>query len=197
MISNKPVSALSRAIDHVCLCLFSRCIISVLIRYHLFGGLLISIPLSRHFELIHVLENGDPYRCNSTLTRGRWLDTPELSSPHPPFQNWQPEGYLLHRYSASDISSCLKEQQVVFAGDSSVRQLFWAIAEELDAKRVLQEKQLANKHSDLSFEKDGVVVRFAWDPFLNSSSLSQQLYPVSRTEQDSATALLLVGGGLW
>lgn len=78
-----------------------------------------------------------------------------------------------------------------------MRQLFWAMTQKLDAEHAPLERQQAERHSDQVYNKDEVMVRFIWDPFLNSSALAQQLRRGPGTKPTPPTAILLVGGGLW
>ena len=143
----------------------------------------------------------DPYKCESTLALGHWLDAQSSSANGLPFQNWQPDGCILHSYIAKDLQQCLQGQQIFYAGDSTVRQLFWATARKLDPDRAYQEQHLAQKQSDLSFEREGITVAFVWDPYLNNSALHAQLQlasiSVPSDSSEATSAILLVGGGLW
>lgn len=139
------------------------------------------------------------------MTQGRWLDAPREPNTEHSFCNWQVPGCLLYEYKAKDISSCLKSQRIVYIGDSTVRQVFWATAKKLDLEGAENDMAHAEKHSDLSFVRNDVFVDFIWDPFLNSSRLQDELVayrsrsfstnPVSNASQSAA--ILLVGGGLW
>ena len=108
---------------------------------------------------------------------------------------------MLHRYKAQDIQKCLQDQQIIYAGDSSIRQLFWATARKVDPDGAYQEKHLAQKHGDLSFEKDGINLEFIWDPYLNTSALQAQLQSTAVSmpsdPNKTTTAIVLIGGGLW
>ncbi|KAL8915247.1 MAG: hypothetical protein Q9171_000366 [Xanthocarpia ochracea] len=111
----------------------------------------------------------------------------------------------MHEYTGKDIKACLNGRRIVYIGDSTTRQLFWATAKKLNATGAHRYLREAGKHEDLSFEDD-VTVEFRWDPFLNSSSLRTELLsslndslrgdadPMYPTE---TTGLITVGGGLW
>lgn len=147
-------------------------------------------------------EANDPYKCNALLTSGRWLDTPDPSNTRPSYQNWQPQGCMMHKYKAKDLESCLASRKVVYVGDSTVRQVFWATARKLDPVRADKEMRIARKHTDLVFSGPGAVtVEFFWDPYLNSSQLHRELTVASLLENDGGAAdtaaILMVGGGLW
>ncbi len=111
----------------------------------------------------------------------------------------------MHEYQVEDISTCLKSRRIVFMGDSTIRNIFWAAAKKLDNKAADEEKQRATKHADLSFTRADVALEFIWDPFLNSSKLQHHLAShrsiwdsvKKETDGDIGAALLLVGGGLW
>ena len=147
-------------------------------------------------ELIRSLDSHDPNKCDALLTHGRWLDHlegPHLNGAGP---NWQPAGCMMHEYTAKDISACLTSRKIVFVGDSTTRQVFWATAKKLE---IIEHE--AKKHASFSFSKHDVAVEFFWDPFLNSSSLQRELATASLSESEEiptdTTALLVVGGGLW
>src|SRR5882757_1716076 len=113
----------------------------------------------------------DPYKCGALLNKGEWLDPGPRWSSHNPFQLWQPPGCLLHEYKKDDIRECFGQQRLVFIGDSTTRQIFWAVAKKMDQERA--EEQMADildsdyKHRDLEFTSDGVTAQFIWDPWLN------------------------------
>ena len=102
----------------------------------------------------------------------------------------------MHDYNARDIGTCLQSRRVVFIGDSVTRQLFWAFAKKLDVR-----EEGEDKHSSISVDAHGLKVEFFWDPYLNTSTLYQEVAAASlsgsrNTKVDTA-AILLIGGGLW
>ena len=113
---------------------------------------------------------------------------------------------MLHSYTANDISSCLHSRRILLVGDSTVRQIYWAIAKKLDAERAELELAGAEKHGDLKFERSGVDLRFVWDPFINGTTLHTELAAyrarrdssdTSHTTEVASAGLIIVGGGLW
>ena len=102
----------------------------------------------------------------------------------------------MHNYQDNDLIPCLKHRRLVFLGDSSVRQLYWATARKFG----IQEHSKAG-HSDLAFHIHDAAVEFRWDPFLNSSNLTLELTAAARSRQGDkmahSTAALVIGGGLW
>ena len=97
----------------------------------------------------------------------------------------------------------MRGRQIVYAGDSTVREVFWATAKKLDQEQAYQEQHLAHKHSDISFQKDGINVEFIWDPYLNTSALHNRFKSASRpplrpfNNTEAMVAIALAGGGLW
>ena len=130
----------------------------------------------------------DRYKCGALL-EGRWIE---------PAKQWQPPGCMLHRYKSNDLTACL-QGKLAFIGDSTVREVFWATAEKLDATGTNQAMYAAEKHSDISFSRGGVQLEFIWDPYLNSSNLDHHLesHSSGMSQGDNAAAIVLVGGGLW
>lgn len=145
----------------------------------------------------------DPFKCQALLSRGHWLDPPAQTHSTLPLQHWQPPGCILHEYARKDVQTCLQGQRIVFIGDSTTRQLFWATAKKLNATAADEEMRAAGKHENLMFNEGGVAVDFIWDPFLNSSSLRHELlsYLNGETQEDMdnvwKAGLITVGGGLW
>jgi hypothetical protein len=93
---------------------------------------------------------------------------------------------LIYEYSAKDVQSCLKNETIVFMGDSRARNMFMAT-------RILM-KLSPVKDYNLKFQDGRLNVRnvsgfpnilFIWDPFLNSSI---------RVEDNSR---LIISTGLW
>ena len=149
-------------------------------------------------------------KCKALLRDGYWLDPPGSTLDGAlPFRNWQPRGCMLHDYTSKDVSSCLGSRRLVFAGDSTIRQVFWATAKKLDVKGAEWDLATAEKHADLKFQRFGVELEFVWDPYLNSSRLEQVLKLHRETEmwyEEAAhlpqehkmgVAVILVGAGLW
>ncbi|KAI0024948.1 Cas1p-domain-containing protein [Xylariomycetidae sp. FL0641] len=150
----------------------------------------------------------DPSGCQALLTDGAW--SPPSSSRA---QEWEPSGCRMVEYSSDDVHDCLTGQKVVLAGDSTIRQLYWAAARKLDPVRAeaaaTDAVATAEKHESLSFEAVGVRLEFLWDPWLNSTTLHNVLksFRVSPTtneqkvlkEKDEASPALIVLGtpGLW
>ena len=111
----------------------------------------------------------------------------------------------MHEYDANDISSCLEHRSIVFLGDSTTRNIFWAMARKLDPGRAAEKESTALKHEDQSFIGAGIPVKFIWDPFLNSSNLNTVLVACQDSgstgeqllDEKVGPAILLIGGGLW
>ncbi|KAJ9638435.1 hypothetical protein H2199_007124 [Coniosporium tulheliwenetii] len=144
------------------------------------------------------LDDDVPTHCTALLNHGQWLDNK--------FQNWQPPGCMLHKYEANDIASCLQSQKVLFVGDSTVRQVFWAAARKLARHDADKHKERAQKHSSYSYTRRNVTLEFWWDPFLNSTALKAKLRsrrnrlegnPSSLIEQQDGATAMLLGTGLW
>lgn len=121
---------------------------------------------------------------------------------------------MSHKYQNTDMMSCLADRHLVFIGDSTVRQLYWAALRRLDAdigKKSLQDfARLDDRHINLAHEVHGVHVDFIWDPWLNSTALFGQLArfrhrpgntasEVLALEEKRQSAALIVLGtpGLW
>jgi hypothetical protein len=150
----------------------------------------------------------DPYKCGALLNKGKWLDPGPRWSSRNPFQLWQPPGCLLHEYKKDDIQECFGRRRLVFVGDSTTRQIFWAVAKKMDQERAEEEisemLDMGQKHKDLEFTSAGVTVQFIWDPWLNSTGLDEELENFKADPRDdedggaiSAGLLLLGAPGLW
>lgn len=78
---------------------------------------------------INQLQFGDdPYRCKALLNDGNWLDTPAENGSRAPFNNWQPQGCMLHKYKKEEIEQCMEGRHMLFVGDSTTRQVFYGMA---------------------------------------------------------------------
>lgn len=112
---------------------------------------------------------------------------------------------MLHNYGPKDLSSCLRHKKILFVGDSTVRQIFWATARKLDRDGATRAMVRANKHADFTFERNQAVLEFVWDPFLNSSKLDHELAVLkdgrgvvtARGEYMLQRSMMVIGGGLW
>ncbi|OCL01552.1 Cas1p-domain-containing protein [Glonium stellatum] len=171
------------------------------------------------------LDAADPYKCGALLRDGQWLDSPELEPSRRPFQNWQPPGCMLHEYKGPEIAICAGSGKMLFVGDSTIRQVFWATAKKIDRDSAEKERATIDQHGDITFSRGGSTLKFIWDPFLNTSTLYDELR-VYRESADSASVekppagsgsgtgsgtgagsgvsaenkksvAMLIGGGLW
>ncbi|KAI0597697.1 10 TM acyl transferase domain found in Cas1p-domain-containing protein [Biscogniauxia sp. FL1348] len=150
---------------------------------------------------------GDAHGCRALLNDGAWSPA-HSSSP----QKWEPTGCRMAEYQADAIHNCLNGQRLVLAGDSTIRQIFWAAAKKLDPEQAKAESADSSatneKHHDLTFQAKGVRLEFIWDPWLNSTGLDDALKtfhvaPASTTQgalskKDESAALIVLGSpGLW
>lgn len=92
----------------------------------------------------------------------------------------------MHEYSRDQFRDCVGGRRLVFAGDSTTRQVFWAAAQRLDHKKAEVEYLdlfvSDNPQRDISFEAEGVQLQFVWDPWLNSTRLFTQLDLLRRAQ---------------
>lgn len=200
-VSNAPI-----LLDRICGTLFLGTIFAALCRFSWLGkSLMLRLLCAPEIsDLQPSLDYLDPYKCQALLNQGRWLDNyqPHQASP---LRNWQVPGCMVHEYTANDMSDCLESQRVVFVGDSTVRDIFWAAAKKLNHRAAVDKEAVAQKHQHQTFSHAGVVVDFVWDPYLNSTDLHKQLAnyqkswgPSSETpDPNECPAILLIGGGLW
>ncbi|SPO02816.1 uncharacterized protein DNG_05491 [Cephalotrichum gorgonifer] len=148
----------------------------------------------------------DPYKCKSVFHSGSWSS----QDPNRPYLRWSPDNCKLREYTKGDFGDCVKGRRVVFAGDSWVRQLYWAAATRLDKTKqeiaILDFYLSENKHTDLLFEAEGLQLEFIWDPWLNSTNFRDQLGrfrqesepPRFGTGRRDSPALLIAGTpALW
>jgi hypothetical protein len=186
--------------------------LAVIYRFSWLGKYSARSCFSRLQLIIGSSDAADPYKCKSILNQGYWLDP--AAGPHHhtrSFQKWDPPGCLLQEFKAKDIASCFHKRRITLIGDSTIRQIYWAIAKKLDLDRAQQELMEAEKneyfkHKSLKFVKDTVNVEFLWDPYLNSSNLHDALlayragsnldFPNLEANSESP-ALMLVGAGQW
>lgn len=98
---------------------------------------------------------------------------------------------------------------MLFAGDSNIRQLFWSVAKKLDLSEAIRSNKATDKHADVLFKRRGVTLRFIWDPFLNGSTLANELAihqdnvasivggDKKKGSKETPAAMIVIGGGLW
>ncbi|KAM3506266.1 hypothetical protein MY11210_007618 [Beauveria gryllotalpidicola] len=156
----------------------------------------------------------DPYRCQQLLDDGSWLEPPNADGARQPFMNWQPRGCKLRNYTKEDIHQCVEHRHMVFSGDSTTRQVFWAMGRltpKLDRDTANERRSAAGIHEEYDMKFDGIRLLQVWNPFLHvgegtteGHDLAYQLnlwqeekrnnVPVA--DQKSA-ALFLIGAGSW
>lgn len=128
------------------------------------------------------------------MEQGQWSST-LFHQTHPP--NWIPQGCILHTYAAADTQNCLQTRHLVFLGDSTAREVFWAMARKLNATRVRELNTIFGKHQDITFRSGIVSLKFLWDPFLNATNFIDQINSPERPSVGENTNTLVVGAGLW
>ncbi|GAA5991803.1 hypothetical protein JCM11641_001762 [Rhodosporidiobolus odoratus] len=147
-----------------------------------FHGALIALVLSLAVFRVAVHDSGDRYHCRSLLNTGRWLDDKHTS--------WQPEGCMLHPYSPRQVGQCFAGRDVVFVGDSTVRQVFYATVKHVD-KNI---DTIAERHSDRTLTVNGITFTFLWDPFFNGTRIASLL---DGSFSSTPPALAVIGLGIW
>ena len=160
------------------------------------------------------IDPNDRYQCNALLNRGTWLDD-GLTTPDT-LTNWQPDGCMLASYNPKTATQCLSGRRLVFAGDSTVRQLFYATAKLLDPGLNVPDYYSNppaasaddKKHQDVTLSIGGgaagpasstaITLEFVWDAFLNSSKVLDMLEgPMFGAIKKPKPALFVLGTGLW
>ncbi|KAM3499376.1 hypothetical protein MY10362_007357 [Beauveria mimosiformis] len=153
----------------------------------------------------------DPYRCQQLLDDGSWLEPPNANGARQPFVNWQPRGCKLRNYTNEDIHECMEHRHMVFSGDSTTRQVFWAMGRLIDRDAANQRRSEASIHEAYDMKFDGIRLLQVWNPYLHvgegtkeGHDLAYQLnlwqeekhnnVPVA--DQKSA-GLFLIGAGSW
>lgn len=128
------------------------------------------------------------------MNNGRWSAT-LFHQTHPP--TWIPQGCILHTYAAADTQNCLQTRHLVFLGDSTAREVFWAMARKLNDTRVRELSTIVGKHQDITFRSGMVSLKFLWDPFLNATNFIDQINSPERSLAGDDTNTLIVAAGLW
>jgi len=104
---------------------------------------------------------------------------------------------MLHSYDASDARTCLTTRSLTFLGDSTARQLFWAVARQLDYERAVNISAGMGKHTDITFTAEGAAIDFIWDPFLNETSTRNGTRVAEAIRPKHKADVLVIGAGLW
>ncbi|KAI1661961.1 Cas1p-domain-containing protein [Daldinia decipiens] len=150
----------------------------------------------------------DPHRCLTLLNNGTWSSSVPGGS-----RRWEPKDCRMVEHTADSLHECLNDRKVVFIGDSTIRQLFWAATKQVARResetRIKRLLQSNGKHHDISFRADNVQLEFVWDPWLNSTvlhgvlknfhALPTPLYVEGIAGMDELSPVLVILGapGLW
>jgi hypothetical protein len=108
---------------------------------------------------------------------------------------------MMHAYKPNDLTRCVSKEIWVFIGDSVTRKLFYHIAHAMDETLPHAAPNNTAKHVNYKLEtKGGTELLFFWDPFLNSTQISDYA-SVSGSSSLSPTttnaSVLVIGSGLW
>lgn len=105
---------------------------------------------------------------------------------------------MVHKYKPVEAAECLSTRRVLFVGDSTIRQVFWATAKKLDEK---VDTEVSDQHTDIARTVGGVQLEFVWDPFLNGSLVRSQFDKFANVKDvpqaADRPAIILAGTGLW
>jgi hypothetical protein len=114
---------------------------------------------------------------------------------------------MLRPYNSKAVSKCLTSgtaKDAVVIGDSTAREVFWAMARKLNATTAKTQMSKVEKHADIKFVEGKTTLSFIWDPFLTSNDLSHYLdasrgnaKDLDRPALPLSRALVLIGAGLW
>ncbi|EWG53680.1 hypothetical protein FVEG_12060 [Fusarium verticillioides 7600] len=134
----------------------------------------------------NVYSSDDPYRCRALLgeseRNGSWIHAPDETGARKPFTNWQPDGCMLHHYTAQDIKDCMGDRHLVFSGDSTTRQIYWGTARLLDRNKAMEGRKKAKPHRSYNTTFNGVRMLHIWNPFYHTEPghpLREQLERIS------------------
>ncbi|KAK3055894.1 hypothetical protein LTR09_003128 [Extremus antarcticus] len=152
---------------------FSRLPSVRLLAFFYVTGLILLI-LCRRF----IIDTGDPYKCEALRSKGLWYDG----------GTWLTPGCVTERYGTRSTQDCLIDKRVVFAGDSQLEPLYWAVAQKLDHD--VKPKPAAG--GNLQFSSNRVDLEYIWDPFLNGSDLLRNVEAQGTLD---GPALLIVSTG--
>lgn len=100
----------------------------------------------------------------------------------------------MHSYKPNDLQPCLDGRRVVLAGDSMVRQVYWALLRQVNSSGTLPDPAVTEKHADIVHAVDGVNWEFYWDPYLNATWKQRSANIVT---QSARPALVVIGTGSW
>ncbi|ORY69511.1 10 TM acyl transferase domain found in Cas1p-domain-containing protein [Pseudomassariella vexata] len=189
-----PLVRSSRLLDNVCNTALFAVLLAAFYQYYSYGQY-------------------DPYGCRALLNDGSWPPADSNSHLYREFERWEPSGCRMREFSRDDFRDCLTGRRVVFAGDSTVRQVYWAAAARLDHVKaglaVLDVFSTGAKQQDLSLEAEGVKLEFIWDPWLNSTKLATELTrfraqetlidvgTLKSQDEESAGLIVVSAPGLW
>ncbi|KAF4343489.1 o-acetyltransferase CAS1 [Fusarium beomiforme] len=121
---------------------------------------------------------------------GSWLHRPDETGARKPFKNWQPDGCMLHHYTAQDIKDCMGDRHLVFSGDSTTRQIYWGTARLLDRQKALEGRKKAKPHRSYNTTFNGVRMLHIWNPFYHTEEghpLREQLERMSDDKHKHGT----------
>ncbi|KAF4414614.1 O-acetyltransferase CAS1 [Fusarium acutatum] len=182
-----------------------------------------SVLLFTLFAFNNLFPSDDPHRCQALLGSngryGSWINAPNENGSRAPFTNWQPDGCMLHHYTPDDIKQCMGDRPLLFSGDSTIRQVYWATARLLDRKMAVELRENTNLPSNYIFNLNGVELRSIWNPYLETSAFATQLEAFSKKKHgvyeerlqhrnqenhglysethDEVPGLVLLGAGAW
>ncbi|KAI8365357.1 10 TM acyl transferase domain found in Cas1p-domain-containing protein [Radiomyces spectabilis] len=118
------------------------------------------------------------------LNYGWWLDDR--------FSAWQPSACMMHTYQPKDTATCLQHSHILYIGDSTVRQQYFALAKMMRPDIDLEGERHSDRHFTL--EEHHLNLDFWWDPYLNSSATIDLL---KAQGSDRRPSLLVMGTGMW
>lgn len=128
-------------------------------------------------------------RCESILVYGRW-------HKHGSSRQWQPFGTMTAVWNAQSIATCLANQTIIFAGDSTAREILWATARKVNFTAAREMMSSIDRHQGFSFHEQGTSLQFVWDPMVDLN-YSTQLQMLKSIVGQKASHPIIWSTGLW
>ncbi|KAI9269383.1 GDSL/SGNH-like acyl-esterase family found in Pmr5 and Cas1p-domain-containing protein [Sporodiniella umbellata] len=116
------------------------------------------------------------------LKEGRWENTESY--------RWISFGQT-KEYIGQELDGCLRNRQVIYVGDSIMREQYYAMVELFRPGR--PEQQALHEDQKVYLEKQNVTIEIWWDPFLDTNRTLRLL----EGKGDTRPALLILDTGVW
>ncbi|KAJ3329984.1 hypothetical protein HDU76_006712 [Blyttiomyces sp. JEL0837] len=108
--------------------------------------------------------------CEKSMLNGHWNGQPGIEDTT---ARWATDTCMMAPYTSKELEKCFKGTQIVFTGDSTMRDIYYALRKRLIPAYI--EEPDEPRKEDKKIEHGDISLEFYWNPFMNRTDLHKVL----------------------